>query len=132
MTNLATASAIDRFPEAVTADPQKPEQRFEPLYQPAATLDAVVPGWRFQRTGPAGIAAEYAQWFNHPTTLDEVRRHPTGSGEVLEYTAHWQDNNIHHVHILNIDAQTGLVAEDHVWCGGRWDAALLAQMETQQ
>ncbi|MBV9660898.1 MAG: hypothetical protein JO337_07050, partial [Acidimicrobiales bacterium] len=74
MDNLATTTVADRFLEAITADQQKVEQRFETLYQAGATLDAVVPGWRFQRSGPAGIAAEYAQWFNHPTTLQEIRR----------------------------------------------------------
>ena len=34
----------------------------------------------------------------------------------------------HHCHIFVID-DAGLIVEDRVFCGGRWDAALLAEME---
>jgi hypothetical protein len=33
----------------------------------------------------------------------------------------------HHVHVLTTDAE-GRIATDTVFCGGRWNATLLAQM----
>ncbi len=37
----------------------------------------------------------------------------------------------HHCHVLTIDPflDGGRIVADQVWCGGRWPAALLAEME---
>jgi hypothetical protein len=31
-------------------------------------------------------------------------------------------------HVLELDGE-GRIAHDHMWCGGRWPATLLAEME---
>ncbi|MDN5860479.1 MAG: hypothetical protein L0H84_17885 [Pseudonocardia sp.] len=102
------------------------------LYTDDAVLDAVVPNWRFDVTGAAAIAAEYGRWFAHPGRVEELRRQPTVTGEVVEYSVCWEEDGVphagRHVHVLEL-APDGRIAADHVWCGGRWPAELLAQME---
>ena len=102
------------------------------LYRDDARLDATVPNWRFTIDGAAAIATEYGRWFAHPGRFSELRRTPTADGEVVEYTLRWIENGVphaaHHVHVLAVDDAREQIATDRVWCGGRWDAALLAQM----
>lgn len=98
-----------------------------------ATLDATVPNWRLHRAGPDAIRAEYAGWFADPAHFDELRRYPVdgGAGELIEYTLSWAENGVphaaHHMHLLTI--RDGRIVADTVLCGGRWPAALLAEME---
>jgi hypothetical protein len=98
-----------------------------------ATLDATVPNWRLHRAGPDAIRAEYARWFADPAHFDELRRYPVdgGGGELIEYTLSWAENGVphaaHHMHLLTI--RDGRIVADTVLCGGRWPAALLAEME---
>jgi hypothetical protein len=101
-------------------------------YGPRAALDAVVPGWRLAAEGPDAIAEEYRRWFRHPGRFEDLRRVLTGTGEVVEYTLTWTEDGVahtgRHVHVIDLD-DTGAIVSDHVWCGGRWPADLLAQME---
>lgn len=96
-----------------------------------ARLDATVPGWRFTVTGADAIRATYAGWFAQAGRFEELRLLPTGDGVVVEYLLCWEDAGVphaaHHAHLLTL-APDGRIAEDHVFCGGRWDAALLAEM----
>ena len=96
-----------------------------------ATLDATVPNWRFTADGADAIRATYAGWFADPGRFEELRRLPTATGIVVEYLLTWEDAGVphaaHHVHLLTL-APDGRIADDHVFCGGRWDAALLAEM----
>jgi hypothetical protein len=98
-----------------------------------ATLDATVPNWRLHATGPDAIRAEYARWFADPGHFDELRRCPLdgGAGEVVEYTLSWSENGVphaaHHMHLLTV--RDDLIVADTAFCGGRWPAALLAEME---
>jgi hypothetical protein len=84
-------------------------------------------------TGPDAIRAEYSRWFADPGHFDELRRYPAGGGasEVVEYTLSWSENGVphagHHMHLLTV--RDGLIVADTVFCGGRWPAALLAEME---
>lgn len=91
-----------------------------------------MPGWRFAVHGASAITAEYAGWFAHPSELRELQRSPTSTGEVIEYTAAWVEDGVphaaRHVHVLTVDAGTGRINTEHVWCGGRWPS-LLAEME---
>ncbi len=102
------------------------------LFADAAVLDATVPGWRFVVHGSDDVRAEYSRWFNDVAVFTELRRLPTPNGEVIEYFLTWTEGGIehgaHHVHMLTIDANRDRILEDHVFCGGRWPAALLAQM----
>jgi hypothetical protein len=98
-----------------------------------ATLDATVPNWRMHVTGPDAIRAEYARWFADPGRFEELRRYPVSESatEVVEYTLSWSENGVphaaHHLHVLTV--RDDLIVSDTVFCGGRWPAALLAEME---
>lgn len=102
-------------------------------WSPTATLDATVPNWRLHATGPEAIRAEYARWFADPGHFEEIRRYPVSSGatEVVEYTLSWSENGVphagHHLHVLTV--RDDLIVADTVFCGGRWPAKLLAEME---
>ena len=104
-----------------------------------ATLDATVPNWRLHASGPDAIRAEYAKWFADPAQFGELSRYPLredgqaggGPSEVLEYTLSWTESGVphaaHHMHLLRV--QDGFIVADTVFCGGRWPASLLAEME---
>lgn len=120
-------TAVDGFLADVRRGSMSPQH-----YAPDAVLDAVVPGWRFTARGPDGIAAEYGRWFRHPGHLADLRRLPTATGEVVEYTLTWTEDGVghtgRHVHVIDLD-DAGRITSDHVWCGGRWPAGLVAEME---
>ena len=110
-----------------------------------ATLDATVPNWRLHASGADAIRAEYARWFADPARFEEIRRFSADGGageageavgageavEVVEYTLSWSENGVphagHHVHLLTV--REDRIVADTVFCGGRWPAALLAEME---
>ncbi len=97
-----------------------------------ATLDATVPNWRLHASGPDAIRAEYARWFADPGQFGELRRCPlAGDGEVVEYTLSWTENGVphaaHHMHLLTV--RDDQIVADTAFCGGRWPASLLAEME---
>jgi hypothetical protein len=103
-----------------------------------ASLDATVPNWRLHASGADAIRAEYARWFADPGHFDELNRYSVESGasesgasELIEYTLSWQENGVphaaHHMHLLTV--KDGFIVSDKVFCGGRWPASLLADME---
>jgi hypothetical protein len=95
------------------------------------TLDATVPNWRMSAEGADAVRELYAGWFTRPGRFAELRRLPTPEGEVIEYLLTWEEDGVphalHHAHLLTLGPD-GRIADDHVFCGGRWDAALLAEM----
>ena len=121
-----TTTAIDTFLATIGGD-----HREQP-WTDDAVLDAVVPGWRFSVAGGGAIDAQFRSWFRDPGPLEEVRRHATERGEVVELTVTWVEDGVPHaarqVHVLELDDR-GRIAHDNMWCGGRWPAHLLAQME---
>ena len=118
---------VDRFLAAVQAGALTAD-----LYTTDVTLDATVPGWRFHRRGAAAVSAEYAGWFNAPGTFEELERIPMADGEVITYLLTWEEHGVphaaHHSHRIVVDRATGRIAADRVFCGGRWNAELLASM----
>lgn len=103
-----------------------------------ASLDATVelPNWRLHATGADAIRAEYAKWFADPGHFDELNRYASegrsgGASELIEYTLSWKENGVphaaHHMHLLTV--KDGLIVSDKVFCGGRWPASLLADIE---
>lgn len=122
------ATAVDGFLSAVVTH-WGPEQ--SALYTADATLDATVPNWRFSVVGAESIAAQYGTWFSHGGRLEELERRPCPGGEVITYLLTWVVGGVphasHHCHVLTL-APDGRIARDKVWCGGRWDAARLADM----
>ncbi len=93
-------------------------------------LDATVPNWRFTVCGAAAVRAELARWYADPGTFEELTRTPVPGGELVTFTRRWEENGVphaaHQAHVLLV-ADHGIV-RDQVWCGGRWPAALLAEM----
>ena len=132
MTPIASptrTTTVDRFLAAIAAGAGG---SVSDLYAEDALLDATVPNWRFSRRGSVAIADQYAGWFNHPARFEELERHATADGEVVRYLLSWQEAGVphaaHHAHVLSVDPASGRITADHVFCGGRWDAALLADM----
>lgn len=123
----AGASAADRFLDAVVSATIPGCD----AWSEDATLDATVPNWRFHRVGAEAIRAEYARWFADPGSFEQLHRLPTDGGEVVEYTLTWTENGVphaaHHMHLLTV--RDDRIVADTVLCGGRWPAALLAEME---
>jgi hypothetical protein len=119
--------AVDRFLAAVQAGEPSAD-----LYTTDATLDATVPGWRFHRHGAVEVSTEYAGWFASPGAFEELERVPVADGEIVTYVLTWEEHGVphaaHHSHRIVVDPATGLIAADRVFCGGRWNAELLASM----
>jgi hypothetical protein len=96
-----------------------------------AVLDATVPNWRFSIKGGAAIQAELSGWFADPGRFEHVRRSPLPDGELVEFTLTWEEHGLphacHQAHILRL--RDGRVATDTAFCGGRWPASLLAEMD---
>lgn len=124
-TTTNTTTVVDRLLAVVAGGEPGAD-----LLSPTAALDATVPGWRFSVTGDA-ILGTYAQWFADPGELEELERQPTPTGEVVTYTVTWVEGGVphaaHHVHVLTIEDDR--ITRDQFWCGGRWPAPLLAEME---
>lgn len=128
MTTTNVTSSIDRFLASVRGDHGGPSAWAE-----GAVLDAVVPGWRFSVRGDDKIRAQFRAWFADPGKFEELRRLPIETGEVVELTVTWAEDGVPHaarqVHVLEIGPD-GRIVRDDMWCGGRWSAKLLAEMET--
>jgi hypothetical protein len=96
-----------------------------------ARLDATVPHWRFECDGAEAVAAELSRWYDAPTVIESVVRRPIPGGEAVELDLTWVEDGIphaaHQVHLLTVDGDR--MSRDTVFCGGRWPAALLAEME---
>jgi len=126
-TTSRTGTAVDHLLEAVALGTGVPAD----LFAPDAVLDATVPGWRFTARGGPAIAAQYSGWFAHPATFEELERLPVEDGEVVTYLHSWVERGVphaaHHCHRLRLD-DAGLIVADRFFCGGRWDAARLAEM----
>jgi hypothetical protein len=126
---MVSTPVIDKFLDAV----QSATVPDCDVWSADATLDATVPNWRLHVAGPDAIRAEYARWFADPARFDELRRHRIdgGAGEVVEYTISWSEDGVphagHHMHLLTV--RDDRIVADTVFCGGRWPAKLLAEME---
>src|SRR3954447_3213658 len=96
-----------------------------------ARLDATVPHWRFEVDGSEAVAAELSGWYNLPTTIESAERRPIPGGEAVELDLSWVEDGVphaaHQLHLFTVDGDR--ISRDTVFCGGRWSAALLAEME---
>jgi hypothetical protein len=96
-----------------------------------ARLDATVPHWRFQREGAGAVAEELSGWYHLPTTLESVVRRAVPGGEAVELDLSWVEDGVphaaHQLHLLALEGSR--ISADTVFCGGRWPASLLAEME---
>jgi hypothetical protein len=99
-----------------------------------ARLDATVPNWRLERRGAASVAAELTRWYDVPMTVESAVRRPVPGGEAVEIDLSWVEDGIphaaHQMHVVQLDG--GRISADTVFCGGRWSATLLAEMEADR
>ena len=125
MITTTTTNAVDRLLAVVVGGRPGTD-----IFSADAELDATVPGWRFSVTGDA-IRDQLAKWFADPGELEELERHDTPTGVTLTYTLSWVERGVptaaRQVHVLTIEGDR--ITRDQFWCGGRWPAPLLAQME---
>lgn len=93
-------------------------------------LDATVPNWRFTARGFPAVTRELAGWFADPARFRELRRTPLPGGELVEFTLTWMEHDVEHTchqaHILQVHDDR--IVSDTAFCGGRWPAALVAEM----
>ena len=96
-----------------------------------AVLDATVPNWRFGRVGGAAVSAELSSWFSVAGRFESLVRTPLPDGELIEFVLTWEEAGVphacHQAHVVTV--RDDGVAKDTVFCGGRWPATLLAEME---
>lgn len=101
------------------------------LFSVDVVLDATVPGWRLAAEGADAVARQYSSWFADPAGFEELERLGVDGGEVVTYLLTWDERGVphaaHHCHVLRFDG-AGRIAGDRFFCGGRWDAGLLAEM----
>jgi hypothetical protein len=125
-TQTQNLTAVDRFAAAIESGVRVGGD----VFAAEAVVDATVPNWRWTIRGGQAIADAFAGWFAHPGHFESLRRSPLTDGELLEFTLTWQENGVphacHEAHRLTL--RDGRIVEDTVYCGGRWPAALLAEM----
>jgi hypothetical protein len=115
---LAAMESGTRVPDGVLADD--------------AVLDATVPHWRLIRSGGAAVREQFATWFADPGRFEQVSRTAVPGGEIVRFELSWTEQGVpftaHQAHFLSLD-DSGKIVHDEMYCGGRWDAGLLAEME---
>jgi hypothetical protein len=61
----------------------------------------------------------------------DLKRTPLPDGELVEFTLAWTEDGVahacHQAHILQL--RDNRVSADTAFCGGRWPASLIAEME---
>lgn len=119
-------SVVSRFVTAVERAAMP-----EDLFSDDAVLDATVPNWRFSVRGAAAVRAELSRWYADEGRFLDVSRRPIDEGELVEFTLSWNEagtpHTCHQAHILRLVGDR--IARDTAFCGGRWPASLVAEME---
>ena len=122
------SSCVDTFIQAIES---ATIPALEGSFARDAVVDATVPNWRFGFNGEAAIKAEFARWYANPGRFEDLRRTPLPHGELVEYLLSWEEEGVphacHQAHHLEVAGDR--IVKDTVWCGGRWPASLLADME---
>lgn len=105
------------------------------LYTEDALFDAHVPDWRFQVQGPDAIARQIQQWFQLPGSFHDVVAHQTVSGDLI-VRFEWREEEGTDRAIVSREMQQwrlagGRIAEQVVFCAGRWDVPLVQKMAAE-
>jgi hypothetical protein len=120
-------TAIDRFLASV-CDPSAPT---EDVFSDDVTLDATVPDWRFTVRGADAVRAQFGRWYADPAAFESLERTPIPGGELVRFLLTWTEDGVpyaaHQAHVIAVDGDR--IRADVLWCGGRWSASLLAEME---
>jgi hypothetical protein len=124
--STAMTNPVDRFTQAIETASLSDANAFAQ----DAVLDATVPNWRYTVNGARNIEAELGRWYADPGRFEEIRRTVLPDGELLEFVLTWEENGEPHMchQAHHIEVHDGLITRDRAWCGGRWGAALQAEM----
>ena len=120
-------NAIDSYLEALESG----SGLGEGVFAPDVLFDATVPNWRFRLLGEDRVRKQLGSWFKEAGQFDFLERTPLADGELVRFEFSWMENGqpwaCHQTHRLTIDNDrvTGVT----LFCGGRWPAPLLAEME---
>ena len=122
-----TISPLDRFYDAVEhGKPIDPD-----VFTDDVVVDATVPMWRFYRHGAAAAVTEFSRWFADAGRFESFRRVDLPGGALIEFDLTWVQQGVPHAchqsHRLELD-DDGRIRRLTAFCGGRWPAALLADM----
>jgi SnoaL-like domain len=121
-------TTIDRFLAAVTS---ASIPSADDVWSADAVLDATVPNWRMTINGAEAIRAELTKWYAGKGEYEQLDQVPIPGGSVVRFLLTWTEHGIPHVvhqaHFLQI--RDDRIVAHQVWCGGRWAADLLAEME---
>ncbi len=100
-------------------------------FAPNARIDATVPNWRYTIDGASAIRTELGRWYADPGNFEELKRTEVPGGEFVEFTLCWEEHGIphaaHQAHVIKVGSEG--ILSDTIWCGGRWAASLLAEMD---
>jgi hypothetical protein len=126
MEDLTISNAVDRLLAGIEAGSIPAG-----IFASDAVLDATVPNWRFSVKGGEAVRHELGRWYADPGGFETLHRNPLPGGELVEFTLAWQEHGVahacHQAHILRL--ANGQVTADTAFCGGRWPAPLLAEMQ---
>jgi hypothetical protein len=126
-THATNADPISTFLSAVALGTGVPSD----IYVTQAVLDATVPHWRFESHGAGAIAQQLSGWYADPGQLFDLSRTELPTGELVRFTLAWNENgnpmSAHQVHVFTVRGRQ--ITQQDAWCGGRWDAALMAEIE---
>jgi hypothetical protein len=129
MTSDNTSGVVDRLLAGVEAGSIP-----DGLFAPDAVLDATVPNWRLSVRGSDAIRDQLSRWYAEQGQLVSVDRAPIPEGELVEFTLTWSEQGVdytaHQAHILRVAGNR--ILADTMFCGGRWPASLVAEMEQAQ
>jgi hypothetical protein len=121
-------TTIDRFLAAVTS---ASIASAEDVWSSDAVLDATVPNWHMTINGADAVRAEFAKWYAAKGEFEQLDQVPIPTGVAVRFLLTWTEHGIphaaHQAHFLQI--RDDRIVAHQVWCGGRWPADLLAEME---
>jgi len=124
---MSSNDPVQRFLDSVV----DPTMGFTAVFSADARLDATVPNWRFTVYGDQPMREELGRWYAHPGSFDAVTRQALPDGELVQFDLSWLEDGVphavHQAHVLRVVGDR--VTSDTAWCGGRWSASALAEME---
>jgi hypothetical protein len=129
MSELSTTTAVDELVAGIEAGAVPAS-----VFSADAVLDATVPNWRFSLRGRERVQAELSRWFADPGHFEQLSRTSLPDGELVQFTLAWEERGVahrcHQAHILRLE--DGRIAGDTAFCGGRWPASLVAEMNLEE
>jgi hypothetical protein len=128
MPSDTTTGAVDRLLAGVESGDLP-----DGIFTDDAVLDATVPNWRLTVRGGPAVRDQLSHWYADPGKFESLERTPIPGGELVEFTLTWTEDGVDHMahqaHILAV--VDNFVDRDTVFCGGRWPAPLVAEMQQQ-